>query len=136
MATNRNCALSFFLDFFGPGLWLLETPSQFFVKKFALLCNPLLNMLESFTCSLKFPATFIMIFQNSKGNFNALIFPCCHQFLSNCLKESSKFWRQFEAVKFCKFCYALVQILNAAEMSTTLPPFQCKLNSITMWSTN
>ena len=63
----------------------------------------------------------------SYGNFNALIFPCCHQLLSSCFRESSKFWRQFQAAKFCKFQYASVLILNAVETSTILPPFYCKL---------
>ena len=85
---------------------------------------PLVNMLELFTCTLMLPATFIMIFSISYGNFTALKFPCCHQlFLSSCFKESSKFWRQFQAAKFCKFQYASVLLLNAAETSTILPPF-------------
>ena len=48
--------------------------------------------------------------------------PSCHQLLSSCFKESSEFWRQFRAVKFCKFQYASVLILNAAETLTILPP--------------
>ena len=76
-------------------------------------------MLELFTCTLMLPATFIIIFVN----MNTLIFPCCRQLLSSCFKESSKFWRQFQATKFCKFQYASVLILNAAEMLTILPPF-------------
>ena len=48
---------------------------------------------------------------------------CCCQHLSSCFNESSKFWRQFQAVKFCNFQYASVLISNAAETSTILPPF-------------
>ena len=76
---------------------------------------PLLNLFELFICSLKLPATFPMIFWISYGNFNAVLFPCCHQLLSSCLKESSTFWWQFQAVKFCMFHYASVLILNAPE---------------------
>ena len=61
--------------------------------------------------------------RNTYGNFDVLIFPCCHQRLSSCLTESSNFWRQFPAVKFFKFYYASVLILNAAETSKILPPF-------------
>ena len=73
---------------------------------------------------------------HTPGNFNALIFPCRRQLLSSCFKESSKFWRQFQAAKLCKFQYASVLILNAAETSTILPPFQCKLTSFTMETAN
>ena len=110
-------------------MYSLLLPSRSIKRKLAL---PLLNMLELFTCTLMLPATFTMIFYISYGTFNALIFPCCRQLLSSCFKESSKFWRQFQAAKFCKFQYASVLILNAAEPSTILPPFQCNLTLFTM----
>ena len=60
-------------------------------------------------------SNFYYDFLNMLRNFIALIFPCCRQLLSSCFKESSKFLRQFQAVKFCKFYYASVLILNASE---------------------
>ena len=110
------------MDFWPMGATLEQYPHLYrFLSSWATL--PLLNMLELSTCTLMLPATVSMNFQISYGNFNALRFPCCHQLFSSCFKESSKFWWQFQAVKFCKFQYASALILNAAEISTIVPPF-------------
>ena len=45
------------------------------------------------------------------------------QDVKSCCKQSSKFWRQFQAVKFCNFHYASDLISNAAETSAILTPF-------------
>ena len=88
--------------------------------KFDLRC--LVETAWTFFMFFKVASNFYYDFLKLLGKLNSLIFPRCHQILSSCLKESSKFWWQFQAVKFCKFRYASVSILYAAETSTILPP--------------